>query len=118
MTAQYNAIGDKGGALSALAAALAPYLRNLLGSGTATPEYYSQNDSPLGRRRHLELAREGTLPNRKVGRQVLVRRDDMHSFIDSHESIHADALPDTDGEEASSTADVLADWGLHSKDSR
>lgn len=46
------------------------------------PEYYSQLDSPLGRRQHLELVRRGKLQGFKVGKRVLVRRDVMRDFIE------------------------------------
>jgi hypothetical protein len=48
----------------------------------ALPEWVDQNGSPLGKRRHLRLAREGKLPSKKNGRRVLVHRDDMRAFID------------------------------------
>lgn len=47
------------------------------------PEYYSQADSPLGRRLHLSLVRSGKLRGTKIGKRVLVRRDVMRDFIDS-----------------------------------
>jgi hypothetical protein len=45
------------------------------------PEYYDQNTSPLGRRRHLELARQGAFPFAKDGRRVLVLVADVRAFL-------------------------------------
>lgn len=45
------------------------------------PEWYDQKTSPLGRRRHLELVREGKLAAVKDGRRVLVRRDHIDAFL-------------------------------------
>ena len=94
----------KGDVLRVIAEALVPYLRELLQPPTASPQYYSQLDSPLGRRRHLELARRGTLPRKKVGRMVLVRREDLDAFIDSQHPVSA--------AEPYDEADILADWDL------
>jgi len=91
-------------ALRLLAAALAPHLRQHLAPTEAQAGYYSQHDSPLGRTRHLELARRGTLPATKVGRRVLVPRDRVHAYIEKHRA--APRLEPADD------TDVLADWGL------
>ena len=48
------------------------------------PEWLDQKTSPLGREKHLRLAREGKLPSRKEGRQVLVHRDDINAYIKSY----------------------------------
>lgn len=93
--------------LRAFAEALSPYLRDCLQTTHASdPAFYSQANSPLGRRRHLELARCGTLRAKKVGRLVLVARDDVHAFIEKHPA-RAHAADDQD--------DPLADWGLASR---
>ena len=95
----------KGDLLRAVAEALAPHLRDILQPvPTPGPAYYSQHDSPLGRRRHLELARTGVRPRKKIGRLVLVPREAIHAYIDAH-APPEHALPD-EGE------DVLAEWGL------
>ena len=44
----------------------------------------SQGDSPLGRSRHCRLVRQGELPGRKVGRQLLVRAADIDAYIERH----------------------------------
>lgn len=48
----------------------------------APPAYYSQDNSPLGHRRHIELCRTGKLRARRVGRSLFVRADDLHAYID------------------------------------
>lgn len=46
--------------------------------------YYTQDDSPLGRSRHLRLARRGAIPAFKVGRTVYMKCDDVHAYIEAH----------------------------------
>jgi hypothetical protein len=90
--------------LRALAQALVPYLRQTLGSSdSGEPEYYHQNNSPLGRRRHLSLVRQGVLRGRKVGKRVLVARRDMATFLEEHPSAAVDPT---------APPDPLDDWGL------
>lgn len=48
----------------------------------ASAEWVDQRSSPLGRRKHLALAREGKLPSQKHGSRVLVRRDDLNAYIE------------------------------------
>jgi hypothetical protein len=98
-----GAADGKDDVLRSLAHALTPYLRPLLASNDASePEYYHQNNSPLGRRRHLALVRRGVLKGRKVGRRVLVSRDDLRAFLEEHPRA-AGLSPD---------AHPLHDWGL------
>lgn len=97
-------------ALCLLAAALVPHLRQHFTPTEAQAGYYSQHDSPLGRTRHLELARRGSLPAIKVGRRVLVPRERVHAYIEQHR-----AAP---RREPADDADVLADWGLTSRGAR
>lgn len=47
-------------------------------------DYYDQHTSPLGKRKHLELARSGKVASRKVRRSVLIRRDDLNAYIEKH----------------------------------
>lgn len=97
----------KGDLLRLVAEALAPHLRDLLQPAAPNaPLYYSQRDSPLGRRRHLELARNGAIPRKKVGRLILSPREAVHAFIDAH-------APRAATSEVSD--DVLEDWGLRSR---
>ena len=92
-------------ALRLLAEALAPHLRqHFKPDSEGQAGYYSQHDSPLGRTRHLELARRGTLPATKVGRRVLVPRERVHAYIEQHRAPRR--------LEPADDADVLADWGL------
>lgn len=94
--------------LRAFAEALIPYIRDRLerSDGSSDPAFYSQANSPLGRRRHLELARRGTLQARKVGRLVLIPREVVHAFIEQHPArARANESPDN----------PLADWGLVSR---
>lgn len=51
---------------------------------SAKEEWVDQKHSPLGKRRHLELARTGKLPSKKDGRRVLVRRDDLNAYLEKH----------------------------------
>jgi excisionase family DNA binding protein len=98
--------GGQADALRAFAEALLPYLREHLQPATPKPEFYSQLDSPLGKRRHLEAARRGALRATKVGRLVLARRDDVDAFIAAHDV--------TGAERGHAEEDILSDWGLRS----
>lgn len=51
--------------------------------GLAESEWVDQESSPLGRRRHLELARRKVLRSTKEGRRVLIRRDDLNAYLES-----------------------------------
>ena len=97
-------------ALRLLAEALAPHLCQHFKPTEGQAGYYSQHDSPLGRTRHLELARRGTLPATKIGRRVLVPRDRVDAYIEQHR-----AVPRL---EPADDADVLADWGLTGRSRR
>lgn len=46
--------------------------------------YYSQHDSPLGSALHRSLANTGRLPAYRVKRLVLIKRDEVHAYIESH----------------------------------
>lgn len=46
--------------------------------------YYSQDTSPLPRRAYLDLVRAGTLAARAIGKQRLVRKVDLHAWIETH----------------------------------
>lgn len=47
----------------------------------AEPRYYTQDDSPLGRRRHLELIRSGAIKGWEDGRKKFARREDVEAFV-------------------------------------
>lgn len=44
-------------------------------------EWVDQNHSPLGKQKHLALAKSGKLPASKDGRQVFVRRSDIDAYL-------------------------------------
>lgn len=44
-------------------------------------EWVDQKHSPLGRKRHLELARTGKLPSSKDGRRVLIRQSAIDAYL-------------------------------------
>ena len=52
-----------------------------LARGAAETEWVNQAHSPLGRRRHIVLARKGIIPSKKIGRDILVRRSDLDAYI-------------------------------------
>lgn len=54
-----------------------------LAEQNAGAEWIDQAHSPLGRRRHCELARTGVLPAAKEGRRVLIRRSDINAYLDT-----------------------------------
>jgi len=90
--------------LRSLAEALTPYLRQALApDGVSEPEYYHQDNSPLGRRRHLALVRRGVIRGRKVGKRVLVARRDMATFLEEHPDAALSSREEPD---------LLRDWGL------
>lgn len=57
-------------------------LREALGG--ANRRYYTQHDSPLGRRKHIDRIRQGKLQGWKEGRCFYALRDDVHKYIESH----------------------------------
>lgn len=48
----------------------------------STTDYYDQTSSPLGRRRHNELARSGKIPATKIHGRWMVRKDDLRAYIE------------------------------------
>lgn len=72
----------------------------------AATDYYDQNNSPLGKRRHLRLARDRVLPSSKVGRQVLIKRADLDAWLAEHQTY---AKPEsTEEAELAAIADRIA----------
>ena len=61
--------------------AFADELADLLERGMSD-EWVDQEQSPLGRRRHLALAKSGKLPASKVGRRVLIRRSAIDAYLE------------------------------------
>jgi hypothetical protein len=50
----------------------------------AALDWVDQHHSPLKKRVHLELARSGKVPSRKIGAQVFIRVEDLNAYIDKH----------------------------------
>lgn len=48
---------------------------------TAPKDSYDQYDSPLGKRRHLTLARQGKFPSVKSGKRVVAKREDVWAYM-------------------------------------
>jgi len=48
--------------------------------------YYTQDCSPLGKARHVELLRAGVIKGWKRGRTWFARREDVHAWIEQEES--------------------------------
>lgn len=65
-----------------LAEGIAEFVKATIDEGLASGEWVDQHHSPLGRRRHLDLCAAGKLPSKKLGKLVLVKRDDMNAFIE------------------------------------
>jgi hypothetical protein len=52
--------------------------------GCSGSDWVDQRRSPLGRKLHCQLVRDGELPGRKVHRRVLVRRRDLDAYVETH----------------------------------
>lgn len=71
---------------------LALFVESVIESRGLTGEWVDQKSSPLGTRRHCQLARDGVLSSaRKVGRRWLVKRTELETFIASHGGGDGDA---------------------------
>jgi len=71
-------------ALARLAARLAPYLDNAAGAD-ASPLLTATEAATLlrcNRKRIYELAQRGALPVHRDGGRLLIRRTDLHAYID------------------------------------
>jgi hypothetical protein len=66
--------------LHELSDALADHLEH----ATSSAEYYDQDSSPLSAHAHALLVRTGLVPGFKVARRVLVKRRDLHAYIERH----------------------------------
>lgn len=104
----HNTGGAEGKAvLRHLAEALVPYLRQHLNpSESDSSGYYTQKNSPLGRRKHMNLVRRGVLPGHKVGKTVFILRANVHAYIQCHSSLNQAA------ENEQRSEHELGDWGL------
>jgi hypothetical protein len=56
----------------------------------AAPEWYDQTNSPLGRDRHLRLARSGTLKSSKEKGHIWIRRADIDAYLLKHTVVRVD----------------------------
>jgi hypothetical protein len=74
--------------------------------------YYDQTNSPLTRETHCRLVRLGKVPGFKVAGRILVRRSDLHDYIESNRVVPQ--LPDDGGPEAIVLA-ALAQMGMEKK---
>ncbi|WP_169928385.1 helix-turn-helix domain-containing protein [Labilithrix luteola] len=61
-----------------------------MAQGAAKSEWVDQKNSPLGRRRHCDLAREKKLPSVKDGRRVLIKRSDIDAYLKSKQVVSID----------------------------
>lgn len=60
-------------------------------------DWIDQHHSPLGRRRHNALAREGKLASRKLGRLILIRRTDIDAYIEREGIARGRRVSEDDG---------------------
>jgi hypothetical protein len=66
---------------------LVAFIRNVVREEVGKPdpnEWIDQHESPLGKRRHLELVRGGLLKGRKDGKSVFVRRGEIDAYLEAH----------------------------------
>lgn len=75
--------------LQSIAAAFVDELVDALESARAE-DWVDQKNSPLGRDRHLALARCGALPSSKDQRRVLIRRKDIDTFLAKKKTVRVD----------------------------
>ena len=74
-------------------------------------DWYDQTSSPLGKKRHLYLARAGKIPACKVGKMVLIRRADVDEYIRKHPVRPRDERVATDQAESAQADQILAAYG-------
>lgn len=65
-----------------IAEGVADMIEATIARAGAGGEWVDQNHSPLGKRKHLRLAAKKKIPSRKHGKQVLIRRDDLNTYIE------------------------------------
>ena len=78
--------------------ALVDELMNAVESGATAAEWVSQDESPLGRDRHMRLVRAGKLPGKKDGKRILVRRADVEQYLATKTVIKVDEKADVERE--------------------
>ena len=107
-------------ALLPLARLLAPFVAAEL-AGSDGEDWIDQHASPLGRRRHCELARSDAFPARRVGRRWLARRADVDAYIEAQRTGAAlDVRPANDRDALDEDDDpgvraVMAEHGIELK---
>lgn len=89
-------------------------LDTVLGSDNEAKEFYDQTNSPVGRRAHLALAREGTLDSYKVKRIVMIKKVDLDAYLETRRKRIVPADIDDDA----AVARVLADVSKHAANTR
>jgi hypothetical protein len=70
-------------------------------------EWVDQTRSPLGRKKHLALAKRGVLPASKEGKQVLIKRSHIESYLATKKVI----VVDGEAEEEREVAKVIGMLG-------
>ncbi len=99
----------RGQAARALLAALEAFVHECAADIVETSKWVSQSNSPLGRRGHLSAVRNGILPGKKIGRQVLIRRGDLNSYLERQTVVvRPKSSPPADDAEAEHAAEVAA----------
>jgi excisionase family DNA binding protein len=63
---------------------LAESVADALDSASRESEFYDQRSSPLPTRTYTQLVRRGEVPGYKVKGRILVRRSDLHEYIERH----------------------------------
>lgn len=92
-----------------IGAAVQDLVTAALEEGLSESEWVDQRSSPIGKRKHLELVREGKLVARKIGTRVLVRRDDLNRYIEEHGARRIDRAPEE--EDVSDIVDSIVSGG-------
>lgn len=65
-----------------IAEGVAEMIEATIARGVAANEWVDQNASPLGKAKHLKLARTGKVQSKKIGRAVLIKREDLNAYIE------------------------------------
>jgi excisionase family DNA binding protein len=78
--------------------ALIDEIVNAIEQQSTGAEWVDQKSSPLGRDRHMRLVRAGTLPGKKDGRRVLVRRADIERYLQTKTVTKSDPAADLERE--------------------
>lgn len=71
-------------------------------------DWVDQSTSPLGRARHLALARAGKIPSRREGRSVFVRRADIDRYLDSKRVVRVDENAEEEREVAKVVTSMMS----------